>query len=92
MAIATLAGRGTPPALHELGALERDSAARIAELNRAVQARLDTPPRWGDRAVGEIDVLCAAIIEQEELRSQLCAGIEQRVGPLGRRAARRRSA
>jgi hypothetical protein len=60
-------GRHPRPALYDVRVLERELTARIKVLDRKVDALLDFKGIPTVEQVGEVDILCAAIAEQEEL-------------------------
>jgi hypothetical protein len=60
-------GPYTGPGLYQLRVLERQLRARIAVLDRRVDGLLDFTGLPTDGQVAEVDVLCAAIAEQQEL-------------------------
>lgn len=61
------AGRHPRPALYDVRVLERELTARIAVLDARVDVLLDFKGIPTVEQVGEVDILCAAIAEQEEL-------------------------
>ena len=61
------AGAHPRPALFDVRVLERELADRIAVLDRRVDVLLDFKGIPTVEQVGEVDILCAAIADQEEL-------------------------
>ena len=60
-------GPAPPPGLYDLLVLERDVRERVARLDARVDALLHSGDPSDTRTVAEIDVLCAAIAEAQEL-------------------------
>jgi hypothetical protein len=61
------------PGLFQLRVLERELRGRIADLDGRVDALLDFVGLPSDEQVAEVDVLCAAILEQQELLTEVRA-------------------
>jgi hypothetical protein len=61
------------PELLELRVLERQLRGRVAELDKRVDGLLDFVGLPSDEQVAEVDVLCAAIMEQQELLTEVRA-------------------
>jgi hypothetical protein len=59
------------PALFQLRVLERQLRGRIAELDGRVDGLLEFAGLPSDDQVAEVDVLCAAILEQQELLDEV---------------------
>jgi hypothetical protein len=66
---ATLESPALLPGLLELRLLERTLGTRLAELDARVDMLLAQGDGYSDDDVGQVDVLCAAIAEVEELRA-----------------------
>ena len=66
---ATLESPALLPGLLELRVLERRLDARLAGLDARVDMLLTQGAAYTDDDVAEVDVLCAAIAEVEELRA-----------------------
>ena len=79
---------GPRPGLFELRVLERRLRARIALLDGRVDALLSFPGQPTVEQVAEVDVLCAAIAELQELRDE--ARREAAAEELARQARRAR--
>ena len=70
-------GTHARPGLFQLRVLERELRGRIADLDRRVDALLDFVGLPSDEQVAEVDVLCAAIMEQQELLTEVRAEAAQ---------------
>ena len=66
---ATLESPALLPGLLELRVIERGLDARLAELDARVDELLAQGSLYTDDDVAEVDVLCAAIAELQELRA-----------------------
>ena len=61
------------PGLFQLRVLERELRGRVAGLDARVDGLLDFVGLPTDQQVAEVDVLCAAITEQQELLAEVRA-------------------
>src|SRR5688500_10352888 len=61
------------PGLFQLRVLERELRGRVADLDARVDGLLDFVGLPTDEQVAEVDVLCAAITEQQELLTEVRA-------------------
>ena len=61
------------PSLFQLRVLERELRGRLADLDARVDGLLDFVGLPTDAQVAEVDVLCAAIMEQQELITEVRA-------------------
>ena len=81
-------GRATPPPLFDLRVLERHLEDRLADMDAHVDRLLDLGGPSFLEAAAELDVLCAAIEEAQELLDETRDEMSR---VLDRRAERRRT-
>ena len=80
-------GTHARPGLFQLRVLERELRGRIADLDGRIDGLLDVVGLPTHQQVAEVDVLCAAMMEQQELLAEVRAEAAYRL----EHAERRRS-